>query len=282
MGAQIGQGSGPAAEVLCNGPGLQRAQPYPHVPRLPADGLDEAGKPRLPRQVAAPGGDLDAGEDQLPVALLPQAADLPDGGVQRQGPHRSPCVGDDAVGAEVDTPVFHLQHGAGPCRQAPGGQDLEGPAAEGFVQIYDRLLLVGGLLQQVQKFHPVPGAGDEIHIQPLYVLRVGLGVAAADRYHGAGGLLPGPADLPGFLVADGGDGTGVDDTGVCRALKGNQRVAAGGQLPLHGGGLVLVYLAAKGVDGNVHRPFLLPFQAIYDIIKNYVAAILRSSRFSYR
>jgi Na+/H+-translocating membrane pyrophosphatase len=66
-------------------------------------------------------------------------------------------------------------------------------------------------------------------------------------------LLPGTADdLAGFLVADGGDGTGVDDVGVGRAVKGHKGMAPGGKQLLQRLGLVLIYLAAQGVQGDFH------------------------------
>ena len=46
---------------------------------------------------------------------------------------------------------------------------------------------------------------------------------------------------------------GVDKATVSRVLKGDQFMPAAAQLGLQGGGLVLVDLAAQGMDGNFHR-----------------------------
>ena len=70
--------------------------------------------------------------------------------------------------------------------------------------------------------------------------------------------------LPGFFIADGGDGAGVDDVGVRRGLKVHQRVATPLKLLLHGLRLVLVDLAAEGVNSNSHgdSPCTLRFSPI--------------------
>ena len=71
VGAQVGQGGRPAAEVRRDGPGLQGAQADPDVSgQGPADGLQQVDEGLAPSwQVLAPGGDLNAGEDDLPIAL---------------------------------------------------------------------------------------------------------------------------------------------------------------------------------------------------------------------
>ena len=109
------------------------------------------------------------------------------------------------------------------------------------------------LLQQVQKGHPVSGAADQVDAQGLCLVSVGLDIAAAGGHHGAGTAPPGPADhLAGFFVADGGNGTGIDDVSVGTVLKVHQLVAPAAQLLLHGLGLVLVHLAAQRVNGSSH------------------------------
>ena len=255
VGAQVGQGSRPAAEVRGDGSGLQRAQAHPGVRGQPlTDGLNGLDELRLSLQVLSPGGDLDAGEDDLPVARRLQLPGLPDTFGQGEGAHPPPGVGDDAVGAEVDAPVLHLQHGPGAALQPAGGEGLEGAAGEGVVQGGDGLAVTPLPLQQVHKAGAVPSAGDQVHPQLLHVVRVGLGVAAAYGDDRVGGGLPGPADhLPGLLVADGGDGAGVDHIGVRRLLKGDQAVAPLGDQLLQGLGLVLVDLTTKCIKCNLHN-----------------------------
>ena len=82
---------------------------------------------------------------------------------------------------------------------------------------------------------------------------MGLNIAAAGGHHRMLVQLAAAADhLPRLFVADGGDGTGVDDIGIRRLVKGYQRVAPADELLLHGLCFILVYLAAKGVNCNAH------------------------------
>lgn len=112
---------------------------------------------------------------------------------------------------------------------------------------------MGGLLQEVEKRHPVAGAGDQIQGQGGGLVGVGLDIAAAGGHHGVFVELAAAADhLAGLFVADGGDGAGIDDVGIRRLLKGYQCMAPADKLLLHGLGLVLVHLAAKGVNRNAH------------------------------
>ena len=259
MGAEVGERRRPAAKFLRNSPRLQGAQPHPQPLRRLTDRLKQVDQARRARQIPAPGGDLNARDYQLPVALRRQAAGLCRRRLQGQGADWAPGIGDDAVGAEVGAPVLHLQHGPGAGGQPPGGQHLKPAAAQGLVQADQRLPLPGGLLQQIQEPHPVPCPGNQVNIQGADLLRPGLGVAAADRYHGLGAALSRPADhLPGFFVADGSDGAGVDNIGVRLRLKGDHLVPPDRQLPLHGLGLILVDLTAQRIDPDFHPlPFLL-------------------------
>ena len=253
MGAQVGQSRRPAAEVLGDGPGLQAAQPQPQPGRGRRNGLHQVDEAGAVAEILAPGGDLDAGEHQLPIALGLKLAGLGYRLVQGQGAHRTPGKGDDAVGAEVHASVLHLQHGPGPGGQAPGRQHLEAPPPQGVIHRHPGGAVPDLLLQQVQKGHPVPGAADQVDAQGLCLVGVSLDIAAAHCHHPVGAHPPGPADgLAGFLVADGGDGTGVDDVSVGTVLKVHQLVAPAAQLLLHGLGLVLVHLAAQRVNGSSH------------------------------
>ena len=251
--AQIGQGRPPAAKVLRDGAGLQGPQPHPAAGGGGAHRLNEIHQLRLVRQVPAPGGDLDAGEHQLLVALLCQLGGLSGGLSRGQGADGASGVGDDAVGAEIDTAVLHLEHGPGAALQPPGGQPLEGTAAESVVHLHHLAPVGAQRLQPVQKPHAVVGTHHQIHLQGLHRLRVGLGIAAAHRHDGVGRAFSGlPDHLAGFFVAHRRDGTGVDDVGVGLPVKGYQGMAPAGQLGLHGLGLVLVDLAAQSIDRCAH------------------------------
>ena len=265
LGAEVGEPGGPAAEILRHGAGLQTTQPQAHLSRRLRHRLQQVDEAAAVLEILSPRGDLDAGKDHLPVALPPQLLRLAHRLLQRQGPHRPPCIGDDAVGAEVDAAVLHLQHGPCPGRHAPGGQHLEGAAAQGLIHRHTAAVILRRLLQQGQKLHPVAGAADEVDAQLLSLRGVGLHIAAAGSHHGLGIAALGPADhLPGFFIADGGDGAGIDDVGIRRGLKVHQRVATPLKLLLHGLRLILVDLAAEGVNSNSHgdSPCTLRFSPI--------------------
>ena len=66
----------PAAEVLGDGPGLQAAQPHPAGRGRAAHRFDQVDEGFAGVQVAAPAGDLDAGDHDLVVARLGQGVGL--------------------------------------------------------------------------------------------------------------------------------------------------------------------------------------------------------------
>ena len=99
---------------------------------------------------------------------------------------------------------------------------------------------------------------------------MGLGVAAAQRRHGVGMLPPDPVEhLPGLLVADGGDGTAVDDIGIRLLSKGHHLMAPCPEGLLDGLGLVLIHFASQGIDGNFHG-YSLRFRKILIIMNRHV------------
>ena len=244
MGTQVRQCGGAAAEILRDGAGLQTAQAQPHIPRGGGHRLQKVDERLAVFQVVTPAGDLDAGEHQLPVALLPQLLRLGHRLRLGQRAHRPAGVGDDAVGAEVDAAIFYLQHSAGALGHAAGGQHLERPALQRIVQQRD-LLLPAHLLQQLQKRHAVAGTRHEVNVQRRRLLRMGLHIATAGGHHRLRIQLPAaPQHLPRFFIADGSDRAGVDDIDVRLFIKRYQRVAPAHQLLLHGLRLVLIDLTA--------------------------------------
>ena len=98
---------------------------------------------------------------------------------------------------------------------------------------------------------------------------MGLGIAAAHCHHRRRMLLLYPVDhLPGLLVADGGDGAGIHHIGVGLVGKFHYLMSFCPEGLLHSLRLILIYLAAKGVNGNFHR-FSLRFQNRSYIMNNY-------------
>ena len=89
------------------------------------DGAHQPAELRAARQVGAPGGDVDAGQHHLGIAVLGQPAHLLDHGAGRHRARIAAAIGDDAEGAAVVAAVLHLDEGAGaavePVDQMAGG-----------------------------------------------------------------------------------------------------------------------------------------------------------------
>ena len=97
--------------------------------------------------------------------------------------------------------------------------------------------------------------GDHPYIaaQSSQFLGVQLGVAAGHQKQ-RGGMLPGDlADqAPGFLLALGGNGAGIDHIDIRRPIRSNQRKALVSELRSQGFGFVLIELAPEGLKGGCH------------------------------
>ena len=58
--------------------------------------------------------------------------------------------------------------------------------------------------------------------------------------------------LAGFFVAGGCDGAAVYNVGVGLSVEGDEGMPPGQEKFLHGLGLILIDLAAQGIDGDTH------------------------------
>ena len=241
---------------------LQRPQPDADLRHSLAQRRQKSRQPRLPRQVPAPGGDLDARNHDLPVAPVRQFPGLRHGHVQRCGPDRTTGVRDDAVGAEIRTAVLNLQHGTGPFLQPSGGQDLKLPAPQRSVHFFLLFPAIQGFQQHFHEFFPTGAAPQNVHAQGFQVLGGVLGIAPA---HGQQGLWMLPAATaqhgPALFVGHGGNGAGVDHIGVAVPLESADLLTPLKQKALHSLGLILIHLAAQGVKSKfhsqIHQNFLL-------------------------
>ena len=99
--------------------------------------------------------------------------------------------------------------------------------------------------QELDELLPSGAAGNDVHAQRGDVLRVKLGIAAADADERLRVFTPQAADERAvFAVGHGRDGAGVDDIGVAGGVIRAERVPQRRELPLHGLRLILVYLAS--------------------------------------
>lgn len=253
LGAEIGKSLESAAQRLVDDAGLQGAEADAGLRNGGQDGLEQVAQGAAVVPFRAPGGDLDAGDDDLPVALLGQGLGLGHGICQGQRAHRAPGEGDDAVGAEVAAAVLDLEHGPGAAQEPTGGQQLKAVAAQGVVHTDLLLPGAGGLVHHAQEVLPPGGACHDVHPEPGDLLRLELGIAAADAEDRRRIQLPAAADdVAVFLVRHGGDGAGIDNIAVAGLFKAADGMPGGGEPLLHGLGLVLVDLAAQRIKGVFH------------------------------
>ena len=253
LGTEVRKPGKPPAEILRHDSRFQTAQPHPQRRNGGADRLDQLRDRGLPGKVGAPAGDLNARHHDLPVAPPGKLLRLADGHVHRCGTNGAPGVGNDAVGAEIHAPVLHFQHGAGTFLQSTGREDFKLPAAQSVVQLFRPGFALHGRQHQLHKFPPPAAAADDVHSQRTHRLRGVLGVAAAYADDGVGIIPAAPADdRPVFLVCHGGDGAGVDNIAVAGLVKLPDLVPKLRQQLLHGLRLVLIRLAAKGIECKSH------------------------------
>ena len=71
--------------------------------------LHQLAEARAARQVGAVGGDVDAGQHDLAIAVAGEPPDLLDHGAHRHRARSAAAIGDDAEGAAVVAAVLHLR-----------------------------------------------------------------------------------------------------------------------------------------------------------------------------
>ena len=256
MGAKIGNVFQFLAKFLRHGPGLQRAQPDAKLRRSLTNRLNQLPQGRLSRKIHAPGGDLDAGDHQLPIALLGKLHGLLHRQLQGRGAHRPTSIGNDAVTAEIDTAILHLQKRPRAVGKTAGRQNFKFSAAQGIVKALLLLPIPDGREHILHKFLPLTAAAQHICSQRAHRLGIMLGIAAADTDDGLRMLPPAAADhRPVFLIRHRGDGAGIDDIPVALLLKAAHRMSHLRKKLLHCLGLILVCLAAEGIKSKFHVIF---------------------------
>ncbi len=123
LGAELGlppePGDGPGVQPLR----LQRTEPHaPDAVRF-AGGFHRVAEREA--EFLPVGGEVDAGQDDFPVAVRGDFGGLPPEVPQRFGADPAARVGDDAVGAEPVAPVLDFHKGARPLVKAADAHRLE-------------------------------------------------------------------------------------------------------------------------------------------------------------
>ena len=252
--AEIGVDAERLAEVLVDGARLQRAQADPDRGDRRAERRQQLPQAAAVLPLPAPGGDLDAVDDDLAVALGGKALRLLHRGLQRHGAHPAAGIGDDAVGAEIVAPVLDLQQRPRPRGKPARGQDLKRARLARVVHALPFLARGGSFDHVADEGLAAVGADEHVDVQLADLVRAALGVAAA---HADGGgriqLAHAPDGVAGFLVGNGCDGAGIDDIAVADLVKAAEGMPALHQQLLHRLRLVLVDLAAQRVTCKFHR-----------------------------
>ena len=245
-----------STKFFCDNTGLQTAQTHTQLRRRLTNRRHHIRHRRLAGQIHTPAGNLDARQNDFTVAAPGQFPSLRNQKLQRCRAHRSTGVGDDAIGAEVDTAVLHLQHGTGASLQSAGRKNFKLPAAQGLVQLFKLHLFLCRLNHHFHKFLTVGAAAQHIRIQLPHRRRVVLGVTAADAQHRIGMLLAAAADhRPVFLVRHHGHRAGVDDVAVASFVKLPDFVTKSTEQLLHGLGFILVCFASECIKSKFHSSF---------------------------
>ena len=157
--------AGALTEIFGNRTGFQTAQTQAHIPCCLGNGFQQVDQRGTVLEIVTVGGNLDTGNDDLAVTLPVKLLCLRHGDLHGQRAHTAACVGNDAVSAEVDTAVFHLQHSAGTGCHAAGRQHLKLAALEGIIHQLHGCMLRCSLFQQVEKGHAVSGTGNQVDAQ---------------------------------------------------------------------------------------------------------------------
>ena len=180
MGANLSRCGNTAGKVLGDDRRLQRAKAHTHHGRSLRNGLDAVSQRDFLSQILAVGGNFNARDDQLTVALVLQFTGLPLHLPNGQGAHTASGIGYDAVGAEVHAAVLDFQHGTGASADGTCGQLLEYHTAEGVVHFLGGLLFQHRRLDGINEFVLIPCAENHVAADFQRVVGAQLTPAAAD------------------------------------------------------------------------------------------------------
>ena len=252
--AEIWEARQRAAECFVDRPRFERAETDAHIRHGGADRREQVAQDGPVFPFLPPGGNFDAVNDDLTIALGGELLRLGDGSVQRHGAHAAARVGDDAIGTEIVAPVLHLQQRARPRGEAAGGQDLKVLSETVVFNLLPLLLVFRRLLEVRNKCTPVCRADEDVDVQLADLIRVRLRVAAADADDGVRIQAADAADgVARFLVGDRSHRTSIDDIAVTDLVKFAERMPVCKQHLLHCLCFILIDLAAEGVECEFHR-----------------------------
>ena len=187
--AEVFAGGEHGAEFLVDGARLQRAKADADVRCGLADGEKKLGKTAAVFPFPAPGGNFDAVDDDLTVALAGETLCFLHGGLQRHGADAASGVGDDTVGAEAVAAVFDFEKRSCARGKTAGGELLEGAGKAAGLDLFPMGVagfILRGLLHLQNEGFAVGRSDHHVDTEGVDLLRGGLRVAAADADGGVG------------------------------------------------------------------------------------------------
>ena len=189
LGAELGQG--------CQSGKLFLGQPF-RFERTQPDTLHAGGAGTALHgfcQRAAPlhavEAQIDAAEDDLPIAVFRKGSGSGGNVFQRKAPAASPCVGNDAVAAKAVAPVLDLQERTGVVRHGVTGEHLEIVLSGIAVHGGDAGVVLAQLGEQCRQTAAVLGADNQIGFGDRRGLfRIRLRIAAGEHQQSIGVFPP--------------------------------------------------------------------------------------------
>ena len=282
-------------ECLVNRARLQRAETDAYARHSLAQRCQQLPQAASVLPFPAPGRDLNAVDNDLPVALSGKARCLRHSRLQRHGTHPAACIGNDAVGTEIVAAVFDFQKRSCPRGKSARGQNFKRAGAACVVHAVPFLPRLRGINHMPDESLPSICADQHIHVKLSDLVRAALRIAAAHTDHGLRvQLAHAPDGVAGFFIGHGRDGAGVDDVAVADLVKAAERMAALHEQLLHGLRFVLIDLTAERIACKFHKTTKIRDYAqkrfvffvdsikyrfrLYWIIANLIAALLLFSQ----
>ena len=219
------------------------------------DGVGEV----LP-DVRAVAAEVDADEDDFPVAGRLDPAELRREVFEGAGTAPPAGSGDDAVGTAAVAAVLDLDERPGPAEELLDGDVLERlvPVVSEDVEDFFRHLFLRFFGKEpVHVFDDlflVPDPGDDVgFVEGRRLVGVCLDHAAAEDDAGVGGHAAESTDsLAGLLVGYRCHGAGVDDIDIGALRRFRQSEAGAAELLRQRFGVVFVHFAAEGMEIDLH------------------------------
>ena len=184
------------AEILRNHRRLQGTEPDAHFAALPSDGTDHIRKIRFAREIHPVGCNLNTRNHELTISFRCQPCRLFLGRLYRKAAQSAPCIGNNAIRAEVYTAVLNFQQSSRSAGDSPSRKLFIGKPSERIVMLRFGRSVSGKnrLFQRRHKAFMVSRTENDLPAALFRLFRAQLRITAAYADHRSRILLPEPAD----------------------------------------------------------------------------------------